>query len=165
MKIISVRDNPKSYQTFVDYFAKYWASEKTKPVYQDCIENTINTPSTLPQWYLLVDALDSIIGGVGLVTNDFISRMDLFPWLCALHIEEQHRNQGYGSLLIKHVCAEAKKLGFEKLYLSTDLTGYYERHDFSNIGLGYHPWGSSSKIYEKSLTTSLSLRASLDAHP
>lgn len=149
MKIISVRDTNESHQRFIDYFSKCWASEATKPIYRNCIENTLNTKSSLPQWFLLLDHSNSIIGGVGLVTNDFISRMDLFPWLCALHVEKHARGKGFGSLLIEHACAEAKKLDFEKVYLCTKLTGYYEKHRFTYIGDGYHPWGDRSKIYER----------------
>ena len=153
MKIISVRDNPGSVNIFVDYFSKCWASELTKPIYQNCIENSVHASVLLPQWYLLVDESGATIGGAGLVTNDFISRMDLLPWLCALHVDESRRNKGYGALLIKHVCEESRRLGFLNIYLSTDHTGYYERHSFTYIGNGFHPWGASSRIYERSLRT------------
>ena len=149
MEIISVRDDPDSVQMFIDYFTERWASELTKPIYQNCLENTVNENYPLPQWYLMLGVSDEIIGGVGLITNDFISRMDLWPWLCALYVEEPHRNKGCGAALIEHVCAEAGRLEFDKVYLATDLIGYYERHKFAYIGDGYHPWGESSRIYER----------------
>ena len=151
-KIISVRDCPEKKQLFIDYFIKCWASEKTKNIYIDCIDHCINTESLLPQWYLLIDKSETIVGGVGLVTNDFISRMDLFPWLCALHVEEQSRNNGYGRLLIKHVCSKAANLGYDNLYLCTDHVGYYEKSGFSKIGVGFHPWGESSSIFGKRIS-------------
>lgn len=152
MRILSVRDHPESIQLFIDSFSKWWASETTRPVYQNCIENTPGADSPLPQWYLLVDETHTVvIGGAGLITNDFVSRMDLCPWLCALYVEEPYRNNGYGAVLIEHVCAQAQALGFEKVHLCTGLAGYYEKHRFTHVGDGFHPWGEKSRIYERRL--------------
>jgi GNAT superfamily N-acetyltransferase len=80
-------------------------------VYGDCITNCITTHNMLPQWYLLIDN-QKVIGCAGLITNDFISRMDLYPWLCALYIEEEYRGNGYGSILIEQAKTDAKEGGF-----------------------------------------------------
>jgi GNAT superfamily N-acetyltransferase len=150
MKIISVRENPESKDMVVQYFQKIWASPNTMMVYDDCISNCLSTTNPLPQWYLLMNE-DAIIGCAGLITNDFISRMDLYPWLCALFIENEYRGRGLGSILIEKAKSDAKNSGFSNLYLCTDHTGYYEKHGFEYIGTGYHPWGESSRIYSTAL--------------
>lgn len=147
MQILSVREAPGRAEEFVAYFRKRWASEKSKPVYEDCIKNCLNSPSPLPQWYLLFEN-GRIAGCAGLIPNDFISRMDLWPWLCALYVEEDCRGRGLGALLIERCKQDAKKLGFPALYLCTDHIGYYERYGFEYLAQGYHPWGESSRIYE-----------------
>ena len=112
------------------------------------------TKSCLPIWYLLVHN-DEIIGCAGLITNDFISCMDLCPWLCALYIEEKYRGNAYGSLLINRVKQDAAKAGFSNVYLATDHIGFYEKYGFEYICDGYHPWGDCSRVYECRLYKSL----------
>lgn len=150
MRIISVREQSKYKDIAIKYIQDKWANENSLMVYEDCITNCITSVNPLPQWYLLEES-GSIIGCAGLVTNDFISRMDLYPWFCALYIEESYRGNGYGSMLLDRAKQDAKISGFSHLYLSTDHIGYYERYGFEYIGTGYHPWGDSSRIYVASL--------------
>ena len=149
MKIISVRENPELKDKAIEYFQRNWQGVLPK-IYEDCISHSIFAKNPLPQWYLLEKG-DEIIGCAGLITNDFISRMDLYPWVCAIFIEEKHRGNAYGSLLIEKAKKDAKKAGFEYLYLCTDHIGYYEKYGFKYIGQGYHPWEEESRIYQKKL--------------
>ncbi len=98
MKIISVRENPEYKDRAIDYISSKWSVSKV--IYEDCISHAVTTSSPLPQCYLL-EREDRIIGCAGLITNDFISRMDLWPWVCALFIEEEHRGNALGVLLLE----------------------------------------------------------------
>lgn len=146
MKIISVRENPEYKKRAISYLQECW-QEVSPIIYEDCILNCINAEQPLPQWYLL-EKDGKIIGCAGLVTNDFISRMDLYPWLCALFIEVEYRGNGYGSLLIEQAKKDTKEFGFNYLNLCTDHIGYYEKYGFRYLGQGYHPWGEESRIYQ-----------------
>ena len=150
MQIISVREHPEFAETAITYFQKHWASENSAMVYDDCIRHCITAETPLPQWYLLYDG-DKIAGCAGLITNDFISRMDLYPWLCALYIEPECRGRGLGSLLIEKGKEDSRKAGFPRLYLCSDHVGYYEYYGFTRIGTGYHPWGETSGIFAADL--------------
>jgi N-acetylglutamate synthase-like GNAT family acetyltransferase len=145
MKIISVRENPNVKDKAIEYISSKWSAPRI--IYDDGITNCITTHNPLPQWYILEEN-GEIIGCAGLVTNDFISRMDLYPWFSALFIEENYRGNSYGLLLIEKAKHDAKVAGFQYLYLSTEHIGYYEKYEFKYIGNGYHPWGKESRIYE-----------------
>jgi GNAT superfamily N-acetyltransferase len=146
MNIISVRKQPQYAEQIITYLQKCW-NGVSPIIYRDCISHCIDASKPLPQWYVL-EKEGEFLGCAGLITNDFISRMDLYPWLCALFIEKSQRGNGYGQILIEKAKEEAKKYGFSNLYLCTNHIGYYEKYGFKYIGDGYHPWGEQSRIYE-----------------
>ena len=145
MDMISVRQVPELAPRAIAYFQRHWATAETLMMYEDAINRSLGAANPLPQWYLLVEN-DRILGCAGLIINDFISRGELYPRLCALYVEAQ-RGRGYGAKLIEHVAAETRRLGFPQLHLCTDLEGYYERNGFVYNGLGYHPGRSLAGLF------------------
>lgn len=144
--ILSLRQDAGILPQAIRYIASKWANPKNTQVYVDCLTHTRDSRSPLPQWYLLMEE-DRIIGCAGLITNDFISRMDLYPWICGMFVEEDRRGHNFGELLIRKACEDAKRDGFKEIFLATDHIGYYEHFGFEFVGIGYHPWGESSRIY------------------
>jgi GNAT superfamily N-acetyltransferase len=149
MKILSVRETPEIRDQAIAYFQRNWPSV-LPIIYEDAITHCIGARNPLPQWYLLEKG-GKTIGCAGLITNDFISRGDLYPWICALFIEESHRGNAYATLLMDKAKADAKTAGFDDIYLCTEHIGYYEKYGFQYIGQGHHPWGESSRIYALAL--------------
>lgn len=145
-EIISVRSNAGYLDRAIDYFSSKWPVARI--VYQDCITNSLTTENPIPQWYLLLNGTRDIIGCFGLIMNDFISRQDLWPWVCALYVDEAYRGHSFGAKMLEHGRREAKRLGFSKLYLATDHVGYYEKYGWSYIGDGYAANGEPGRIYE-----------------
>lgn len=145
MQIISIRETPTYTKRAIEYFQKNWPSV-LPIIYEDSITHSIGSENPLPQWYLL-ESEDEVIGCAGLIPNDFISRSDLYPWVCAVFIEEEYRGNNLGSLLLEKAKSDAFKAGFRNLYLCTEHVGYYEKFGFKYLGQGYHPWGEESRIY------------------
>lgn len=144
--VISLRQDASILPEAIQYIASKWANPQSRQVYVDCLTHTSNAKNPLPQWYLLMEE-DRIIGCAGLITNDFISRMDLYPWICAMYIEKDRRGNNFWEILIKKAVEDAWNAGFNEVCLCTDHVGYYEHFGFNFVGIGYHPWGESSRIY------------------
>ncbi len=133
----------------INYFWKCWGNDSNFNFYNDCIMNSLHDKVSLPSFYLLINGQD-IIGSYALLTNDIISRQDLLPWFACLFVDEEFRNRGYAKEMLIHGLKEANKKGFDKLYLSTDLKGFYEKKDWGLFSHGYSLNGDKFKIYTKS---------------
>ena len=145
IQILSIREQPEYKELAIHYFQEHWKSV-WPIIYEDSISHSIQAKNDLPQWYLLQKE-NTIIGCAGLITNDFISRGDLYPWVCGLFIDEKERGSAYSGLLLNRAKADAKKFGYDHLYLCTEHIGLYEKFGFKYIGQGYHPWQEESRIY------------------
>ena len=78
-------------------------------------------------WYICLYE-DRIIGGLGVVENDFHERKDLTPNVCAVYVDEDFRGQGLAGFLLQNVCDDMAALGCDTLYLLTDHAGFYEKY-------------------------------------
>lgn len=146
LECFSVRERPERAADVVAFFQRHWATAQSAKVYEDCIFSSLRASGPLPEWVVLTQG-ETIVAGAGLIPNDFISRMDLMPWLCALYVEEPWRGHALGERLIRRLRSDAARMGFRQLYLCTDHIGYYERYGFEYVAQGWHPWGESSRIY------------------
>ncbi|MFA5522826.1 MAG: GNAT family N-acetyltransferase [Tissierellales bacterium] len=130
MEVISIKKSPEYKDRTIKYFQSKWASPNSMKVYEDCITNCITTDSPLPQRYLSMDN-DKVVGCAGLITNDFISRMDLYPWVCALYIEDEYRGNAYGSLLLEQAKLDAKLGGFSTYIFAQIISDIMKSTDLS----------------------------------
>ena len=79
-----------------------------------------------------------IIGGLGVIENDFHERKDLAPNVCAVYVEPDRRGRGVAGEMLEQVCADMDRRGISTLYLLTDHTSFYERYgwEFFCLALG-----------------------------
>lgn len=91
------------------------------------MEDCLTKENTVPQWYMAMEGT-RIIGGLGVIENDFHDRKDLAPNVCAVYTETDKRCNGVAGALLNYVCADMKKRGIEILYLVTDHSSFYERY-------------------------------------
>ena len=101
----------------------------------------------IPQWYIVLNNKDEIIAEAGIIENNFRNRKDLSPNLCALFVEEKYRKQGIAKYILNFLRKDLGNMGFEKLYLVTDHTEFYEKYDWSFLTTVNDDEGNSIRMY------------------
>ena len=123
-KFITLRDEPELKDAAAEWFNSKWGVPKQ--AYLDYMTAYLNR-ETEYGWYLCLNG-DRIIGGLGVIENDFHDRKDLTPNVCAVYTEEANRGQGIAGQLLNMVAEDMRSKGISPLYLVTDHTGFYERY-------------------------------------
>lgn len=130
-EIWKLREHPDMADAAAAWFHEKWGIPLE--AYQESIRECLKGKTPVPQWYLAVDAESDpesgrILGGLGVIENDFHNRKDLSPNVCAVYVEEAHRCQGIAGELLDAVCRDMAALGVGTLYLLTDHDSFYERY-------------------------------------
>lgn len=73
------------------------------------------------------DKNSMLIGFISIFPNDCEERKELTPWYATMFVKKEFRGNGYSKILNNAILKEAKKRDFRKIYLKTDLEGYYEK--------------------------------------
>ena len=126
---LTLRERPELKETAAGWFHEKWGV--AKEAYLECMDAYLNQ-ETEYGWYLCVDA-DRIIGGMGVIGNDFHDRKDLSPNVCAVYTEAPHRGKGIAGTLLNMVVSDLKAKGITPVYLVTDHTGFYERYGWEYL--------------------------------
>ena len=124
-EILKLRDSPQWLDRGAAWFHAKWGVPLE--AYRESMAACVKNLGAVPQWYVAVDG-NAIVGGLGVIENDFHSRADLAPNVCAVYVEESHRRRGVAGALLNCVCADMAALGVDTLYLLTDHTAFYERY-------------------------------------
>ena len=121
---LSLREKPELKDAAAEWFHNKWGVPKE--AYLECMTDYLEN-NTENGWYLCMQE-DQIVGGLGVIDNDFHDRKDLSPNVCAVYTEEAHRKKGIAGKLLDFVVSDMKEKGISPLYLVTDHTGFYERY-------------------------------------
>ena len=127
---IPVRDWPEAKDEIALWFAGRWSVPLK--AYRESIGECLRHEDGVPQWYVVVRG-GKIIGGCGVIENDFHERKDLAPNVCAVYVDEGYRNEGIAGFMLDFVCGDMARLGYRTLYLLTDHVGFYERYGWEYL--------------------------------
>lgn len=121
---ISLRERRQLKDRAAEWFHSKWGIPQE--AYLECMEAYLNN-ETEYGWYLCLDG-NRMIGGLGVIENDFHDRKDLTPNICAVYTEEEYRCKGIAGHLLDMVVEDLKSKGVTPIYLVTDHTSFYERY-------------------------------------
>ena len=144
MRIVSINDCPALLEEAVRWFAERW--HIPAEAYRDSMTDGLADADGIPKWYLALDG-EKIIGGCGIIANDFHDRPDLTPNLCALWVDEPYRCRGIAGELLACAVRDAGRMGFGKLYLVTDHTSFYERYGWAYLTTVNGDDGCPARLY------------------
>ena len=121
---ITLREKPELMYKAAAWFNSKWGVPKE--AYLECMTSYLKQETELG-WFLCLDS-DQIVGGLGVIENDFHDRPDLTPNVCAVYTEEGCRCQGIAGKLLNMAVENLRSKGISPAYLVTDHIGFYERY-------------------------------------
>lgn len=121
---ITLRQQPESEKQAAQWFHQKWGVPQE--AYWECMDDYLSG-KTEYGWYLCMDA-DKIVGGLGVIENDFHDRKNLTPNVCAVYTEPDYRCRGIAGRLLNMAVEDLRGKGISPAYLLTDHTGFYERY-------------------------------------
>ena len=121
---LALRERPELLDAAADWFHAKWGVPRD--AYLACMTAYLRG-ETEYGWYLCLEG-SRIVGGLGVIENDFHDRKDLAPNVCAVYTEEDCRCRGIAGKLLDMAVEDMRAKGVSPLYLVTDHTGFYERY-------------------------------------
>jgi len=126
--IVSLLEHPEKKEAMAQWFHERWGIPLE--TFRESMEECLAGGGAYPQWYV-AEAEGRMVGGLGVIENDFHDRKDLAPNVCGVYTDADVRGNGIAGALLNHVCEDMHRRGVDTLYLLTDHTGFYERYGWT----------------------------------
>lgn len=125
IRFLKLREHGELADQAAQWFHEKWGIPLE--AYKESIVACLKQKSAVPQWYIAMNG-KALVGGLGVIENDFHDRRDLTPNVCAVYVEENDRCKGIAGKLLNFVSEDMKSQGIDTLYLVTDHSSFYERY-------------------------------------
>ena len=131
MKIYNIKEK----QEYIEEVARLekieWAEYKTEEELNKKINETIkkikDNLDNLNYCKLILLDENCLVGFISIFPTDGDEYRELTPWYATMYVKREYRGLGYSKLLNDAILEEARKRGFKKIYLKSELKGYYEK--------------------------------------
>ena len=129
MEVVNIKNNDLLLTEYIKLCNSEWGSIKTEEELEIFINNKKNKIINGDKVISVLGLIDNnnLIGFISLFKYDGDERHDLSPWYATMFVKKEYRKKGYSKILNDAILIEAKSLGYDKVYLKTDLVNYYEK--------------------------------------
>ncbi len=131
LRCVTLRERPELKSAAAAWFHDKWGVPEE--AYLACMDEYLSG-GTEYGWFLCLNG-EEIVGGLGVIENDFHDRKDLAPNVCAVYTEEAWRGLGVAGRLLDMAVEDLRAKGVTPVYLLTDHTGFYERYGWEFLCL------------------------------
>lgn len=97
----------------------------------------------------LVDG--EIAGFCTFLKEDFYPENRYSPWISTIFVDEKHRGYRLSHRMINSVTAYAKSCGFSKVFIPSDMSGFYEKCGFEPIDTLVNYVGDTDIVFMKEI--------------
>lgn len=113
----------------------------------DTFKDTVGESSDV----LMLTEGDELISFCTLAEKDDIQPTELTPWIGFVYTFPQYRGHRYSEKLLSYAEEKAKEKFFDKIHISTNHIGLYEKFGYELYGIMKDIGGEDSRVYIKEL--------------
>ena len=145
MKIYTIRERPDLIPAMLESLEEHWPT--CMPWIKKHMKTVLETGGPIPDAYIAVED-GKIVGGYTLAIKELLYSQDRGLWIATLYMDPAFRGKHLSPILIEHARRRGGELGYEKIYLATEHTNYYEKYGFYTIGPDACAWGEPTQMFE-----------------
>jgi len=131
MKIYNIKEKQEYIEEIATLSKLEWAEYNTEEELNNKIQQTIkkikNNLDNPNYCKLILLDEDKLVGFISIFETDGDEYQDLTPWYATMYVKKEYRGLGYSKILNDAILKEAKRRGFKKIYLKSELKNYYEK--------------------------------------
>lgn len=143
--IIDIKNNEKYLKEYIKLCSLEWGKKKNNDEMKLYIQKKMESIKNIDKVISVVGLIENnkLIGFISLFKSDGEERQDLTPWYATMYVKKEYRGLGYSKELNIAILKKAKQLGFDKVYLKSNLQNYYEKFGAKFI----ETLGNGEKLY------------------
>lgn len=133
MEIRNIKYDEKYICEYIKLCYSEWSNKKKDLL--EYIEDNLNLIKNSDKVISILGLIDNkeLIGFISLYKYDGEERRDLTPWYATMYVKDKYRGLGYSKILNKEIQDTARTLGYDKIYLKSNLINYYEKFEAKYI--------------------------------